>query len=204
MLAFQEEGVKKDDGVMKFIQANCIPFSDRSNLLNLIEKEMKNKEWSPNWCDELILLSSNESGVEETTINNEKVKYYHIKVKNLNRYKSARNCYVYLESILDIAKNRNIPFQTVEYKWRGFSFPNVVIPSNSSRHFDTFIVKHKNPSVADSSNFSDGSPHHIQTLRGPGDFELTFKVMSENFRPAIGRFILHLDTKIGDVTLKKK
>lgn len=188
---------------MKFIQTNCIRFSNRNSLPGLVEKEIKNKHWNPKWRDELILLSSNEYGVEET-IDNKKVQYYHVQVKNLNPYKSALNCYVFLESIMDVANSRNISFETVEYKWRGVSFPNVVITSNSSRYFDTFIIQHENPNVARSSNFSDGSQHHMQTLTGPGDFELTFKVISENFRPAIGSFTLHLDNHIKKVTLKNK
>lgn len=36
VLAFQEEGVKKDDGILRFIQANCIPFSERKGLADLV------------------------------------------------------------------------------------------------------------------------------------------------------------------------
>jgi len=38
VLAFQEKGVKKDDGILGFIQANCIPFSKRRNLPMLLRK----------------------------------------------------------------------------------------------------------------------------------------------------------------------
>jgi len=200
-LAFQGEGVKKDDGIMKFIQANCITFHDRQFLPGLVEEGIKNKEWKSNWHDELILLIDNECGTEEET-DAGLVQYYHVAVKNLNPYKSALSCYVFLESVKDVAADRSISFETVEYKWRGVSFPNVVITSNSSRHFDTFIIQHSNPNVAHSSNFSDGSQHHVQTLTGPGDFELTFKVISDNFRPAIGSFVLHLNNDIKKVTLK--
>jgi hypothetical protein len=43
-LAFQEEGLKRDDGILRFIQANCIPFSDRKQLPSLIAEKIKEKQ----------------------------------------------------------------------------------------------------------------------------------------------------------------
>ena len=44
VLAFQEEGVKNDDGILKFIQANCKTFSDRKELSSLVASEVR-KKW---------------------------------------------------------------------------------------------------------------------------------------------------------------
>jgi hypothetical protein len=36
VLGFQESGVKKDDGILSYLQANCTPFSDKHTLANVI------------------------------------------------------------------------------------------------------------------------------------------------------------------------
>jgi hypothetical protein len=55
VLAFQEEGVKKDDGILGFIQANCIQFSDRMSLPKVIMTKVSERNWNPNWRNELVL-----------------------------------------------------------------------------------------------------------------------------------------------------
>jgi hypothetical protein len=55
VLAFQEEGVKKDDGVLRFIQANCIPFAKRTDLPATVLAKIKEKGWEATWRNELFL-----------------------------------------------------------------------------------------------------------------------------------------------------
>jgi hypothetical protein len=51
VLAFQESGVKSDDGIVRFIQMNAVQFTDRHLLPGLIAEEVtKRKEtWDPCW-----------------------------------------------------------------------------------------------------------------------------------------------------------
>lgn len=205
VLAFQEEGVKKDDGIMKFIQANCIVFTKREEILDLITEEISKKHWNPAWRNELILERDDpQQYTVEIDPTGRHLRYFHIVVRNVNPYKDAFNCCVYLESIIDLKTNNKIPIETIEYKWRGCSFPYVVIAAEAYRQFDTFIVYHDEPFNALSSNLTDASRHHIHRIEGPGDFELTFKVISENFSPSAERFIFHLDDNIDKVSLTKK
>src|SRR5437773_503907 len=39
LLAFQEKGVKEDDGILRFLQANASPFKDRHLLPNVVADE---------------------------------------------------------------------------------------------------------------------------------------------------------------------
>ena len=54
VIAFQEIDVKKEDGILKYIQANCYPFSDRGNLPDLVIKKVRERGWIPFWRKELI------------------------------------------------------------------------------------------------------------------------------------------------------
>src|ERR1700733_11674436 len=55
VLAFQENGVKTDDGVLRFLQANATPFTDRNLLPNVIADEVQRRKWNPHLRNELIL-----------------------------------------------------------------------------------------------------------------------------------------------------
>jgi hypothetical protein len=54
VLAFQESGVKKGDGILQFLQANATPFTDRSLLSNLVVKRVEKSKWDPHWRNELV------------------------------------------------------------------------------------------------------------------------------------------------------
>jgi hypothetical protein len=49
VLAFQEAGVKQLDGIMGFLQANVIQFTDRHLLPNVIADKVLERGWQPNW-----------------------------------------------------------------------------------------------------------------------------------------------------------
>ena len=204
VLAFQEEGAKKDDGIMKFIQANCISFKNKEKLLISITEEVLKRRWNPAWRDELIFERVPQQYSDEIDPHRRRLRYFHVNVRNVNPYKDAFNCCVYLESIINLRTKNKIPIETIEYKWRGCSFPYVLIAAGSYRQFDTFIVYHDEPFNAISSNLSDGSQYHTHTIKGPGEFELTFKVISQNFPTALVKFIFHLDDNINKVSLIEK
>ena len=60
VLAVQEDGVKSDDGILRIIQANVIPFTDRNLLPDLIGSEIRRTErdWKAGWRNELALVIS--------------------------------------------------------------------------------------------------------------------------------------------------
>lgn len=57
MLAFQESGVKAEDGILQFIQANATPSTDRDLLPTVIADEVNKRKdtWDPRWRNELVL-----------------------------------------------------------------------------------------------------------------------------------------------------
>jgi hypothetical protein len=53
LLAFQEKGVKQDDGLVRFLQANATVFTDRNLLPNVIADEVQRRKWNPHSRKEL-------------------------------------------------------------------------------------------------------------------------------------------------------
>ncbi len=52
VLAFQEKGVRRLDGLIAFLQTNSSEFSDRDKLLTQIATEVSSR-WQPNWRNQL-------------------------------------------------------------------------------------------------------------------------------------------------------
>ena len=123
------------------------------------------------------------------------VRYFHLEVKNEHFSKTSFNTYAYLERIVDLRSGKPVDLKLVEFKWRGVVFPNVVIPYQSSREFDAFRVYHDSPSQLHLGAFTD-SPDHMKAL-GPGDYELTFVVHSQNF--GVSRSIFRLQAGGGNL-----
>lgn len=205
VIAFQEKGVKKDDGILKFIQANCVEFTDRSTLPQTIA-DYAQKTWNPHWKNEIFLERDYKDLQDVLRIpGNRLARFFHIKVVNRNRWKSALNCLAYLKSIRNVNTQEEWFFETVELKWKGVNFPDAVILPNSYRCLDGFFVHHDSPNLA----YTSLSPYvdftgYFHEIKGPGDFELVYSVLSQNFGPTTAIFALHLGTRLEDIAFQKK
>lgn len=205
VLAFQEEGVKKDDGVLKFIQLNCIPFSKRGNLPRLVADKVKERQWDPTWRNELTLTRSKD---DFQNANNRGVdgKYFHIKVFNNHKDKIACNCVAYVERITDL-KNGNVSvLELVELKWKGMRTLGVAIAPKLSRYLDAFHINFHTPNIVNLglNPFVIDWEGYIRDYQiiGEGNYEIDYVVFSEEFSPARAKFKLHLDKQIQDSTFE--
>jgi hypothetical protein len=199
-LGFQEQGVSPDDGILKFIQTNCTAFTDRHTLANVIADKIELASWNPRWKNQLRMERDPEQFSEHLQTNGKIGRFFFITVKNLNPYKFARNCYVFPESIYDLGAAKKIPVQIIELKWSGYILPNATIPPSSQRPFDSFFVLQDNPETPCFRIYSD-SIHFIPRIKGPGDYLLTYVVISENFSTVRGTFKMHLDNKLDNTRL---
>lgn len=203
IVAFQEKGVKQEDGLMGFLQGNSIPFSDRHLLANVIADTIQQR-WDPHWKKQLYLDRENEQFVDSKRIpENKMARYFHVLVKNLNSRTPAINCYVYLEQVRDLSNNSNIPIETIEFEWAGYTQPNAVILPNASRHFRAFNILHQDAKKLCFDLFTDSS-RFIPRINGPGEFELTYVVVSENFPPARRTFSLHIGDELDEIRFQPK
>lgn len=204
ILAFQEKEVKKEDGILRYIQANCLPFSDRKGLPVAVVEKVKERNWNPNWRNEMELDQEN-AFVDAVTASGPS-RFYHIKVRNKHKDKTCRNCIAFVTQIKNLGTGETTIPESVELKWKGVTTTNVHIMAKSFRFLDAFHMMHAkpntailglNPFIIDYSGYTD------YIISDPQDHEIDYAVFSENFPPAIARFRLHLGTNLGDATFHK-
>lgn len=204
LLAFQEVGVKKDDGVLRFLQANATPFTNRSQLPNVIADEVERLKWNPSSRNELLLERVKPPWVDATEVASRELRrFFHIEVRNLHHKKTATNCYVYLEKATKLAQSSTaIPFGSVESKWAGYVLPNAHILPSSARRFDALFIAHRRPTEVRFPTFTDSSEFGCPPLLGAGEYELCYAVVSDNFPIARVSLKLTVSDRLDGTTLK--
>jgi hypothetical protein len=214
VLAFQEKGVKTDDGILKFLQTNATPFTDRKLLPNVIADQVQRRKWSSTLRNELV-LERDERGqhvdhyVQPSASTVLQLQYlpqrrfYYINVRNLHDHKTAMNCYVYLERVSRLgASVATIPFGSVELKWSGYTLPNAHILPQTSRPFDAIAIFHTTPTAPGLVTFSDSMGFGYLPIDVAGEYELSYAVVSDNFPIVRASFSLNLSAKLDDTTLR--
>lgn len=181
LMSFQEEGIKYDDGLMRFLQGNSITFNNRDELPAMVDDRLKKLDWNPEWKNQLSLKTS-PSNFADATIGpeNQMCRFFHIDVDNLNPIKAALNCYGYIEKIINLDDKAEIKFEMSELKWKGYTFPNVIIGPKRTRKLDAFWVYHQEPNILRFNIFSDYGGN-LHGLAGGSKLEFTYSIISENF-----------------------
>jgi hypothetical protein len=208
VLALQESGVKTDDGILRFLQANATQFSDRHLLANVIADKVQERGWNPRWRNDLLI--GREIGQFHDADRVEAVpgrqprffkgRFFHIDVRNRHRSKIATNCYVYLERAINRHTSAEIPLKTVEFKWAGYVLPNAHILPGQIRRFDAFWIAHERPTQLQFNVYCDASDY-IPHIEGEGAYRLSYAVVADNFPPARRTFILDLNKSLELTTL---
>ena len=190
ILAFQENGVKRD-GVLDETQVNATSFSERSELLEKIEQQVKDA-WRSDWRRQLVLEQADDPTCEIVPQRSStQGSFFHIKVRNRHVRAATRSCYGYLRSVRDAVSNRTIPFESAELRWAGYCLPNAIIPPKECyRKLDAVWFDSGDPLQPRFNMFSDW-PRCMPNLRGPGSWELEYEVTSENILGS--RITLSLD-----------
>jgi hypothetical protein len=180
VLALQEAGVKKHDGILGFLQANTIPFTDRHLLPSVIADKVKERNWNPNWRNELVLERDPNQFLDAQLKPWDKMaRFFHIGVKNRHRDKVARDCYVYLEKAtrLDPRREINIPATAMMFNWAGYSLPNAHIPPGATRPFDAFWIFHEQPTQLRFPILTTYTGF-LPQVNGEGSYELQYVVLA--------------------------
>jgi hypothetical protein len=193
--AFQEKGVKPKDGLMQFLQTNTKEFTDKNLLPNAVADIVRQRGWNPSWRNELVLEAPQ-------TVDNVRIydiagqdqgngKFFLINVRNHHREKLAMSCCVYLTSATKLPAT-DIPLKTIEFKWAGTPLPGVGIAAGDSRLFDAFHIPHSDPLALQFNVHTDSGEYLPRFQKEEGEYELSFRVTSENFAAVQRRFILAL------------
>lgn len=208
LLAFQEDGVKPEDGIMRFLQGNAIQFTDRDSLPGIICNKVQKLKWKSHWKNQLIMEIPSPffRDVPDITLNKVK-RCFHIQVRNLHLHKPAINCSVYLEKIVNLTNNTEIAIETTGIKWRGATSPNTAIAPMSYRNFNIFWTYHNCSlehisfeGLTDTTDIFESIP----TLAGFKDIELTYLVLSANFTPIRKTFQVHICNGSEEITFQEK
>lgn len=201
VVAFQENGVKSDDGILRFLQTNATTFSDRPLLPNIIADEVQRRGWNAGLRNEVVLEREPKQKVDAHLGNTQQVgRFFHLSVRNLHSRKTATNCYAYLEKATRLNPYTDIPLNTIEFKWAGYVLPNAHVSPGSVRRVDAFWINHNNPTVLQFNTFSD-STEFIPQIQGEGEYELSYSIVSDNFPPARISLKLKLSASLERTTL---
>jgi hypothetical protein len=197
VIAFQESGVKQDDGILPFIQANAKQFLDRDRLASVIVSEVQQRGWLPNCRNDLVFerdpaqRGDSPFGLES---------FFHISVHNRHRHKTATNCCVQLKKVTKLDASREIECSPAELTWAGHREMNVSIPPSTSRKFDALHIRRDTPTEVRFQT-SSTSPEFAPPILGTGRYELTYSVVTDNFPIACASFILNLDPSLSLTSL---
>jgi hypothetical protein len=207
LIALQESGVRQDDGILRFLQANALLFSERRLLPETIASEVQKRNWDPRWRNELVLERepgqfSDAQRVFPSGQSAGMARFFHVNVRNRHRRNTARNCYVYLERMVNLTTSAEIPLKAVEFKWAGYLLPNAHIPAGQVRKFDAFWVFNSSPADVLFNVFADSNEYIPRIPTAVGRYELTYLVVADDFPPARGSFILSLQNSLGLTTFE--
>lgn len=207
VLAFQEHGTKVTDGILGFIHANAIPFSERNRLPELVAASVQQRinegRWDPRWRNELALERRPEDFTDPVIRNTGQTgRFFHIGVRNRHRSKTALNCYAYLETASALDSGSDVPVRQVEFKWEGYMLPNAHIHARTVRSFDAFYILHDHPTqIQFNSPFCDAWPF-LPNIGGPNShYKLSYAVLADNFPPARRSFLLNISNSLNATTL---
>jgi len=206
VLAFQEQGTKLTDGILGFIQANAISFSERNKLPDLVadyvEKRINDGRWDPRWRNELALERRPEDLSDPVIRDTGKAgRFFHIRVHNRYRTKTALNCYAYLEKASALDSDSDIPLRPVEFKWEGYILPNAHIHAKTVRRFDAFWILHEDPTQLQFNPFCDAWPFLPKIGGANSQYKLTYLVLADNFPPARRSLVLKIGRSLDATTL---
>ncbi len=183
VMTFQQTGVLKLDGLMRFLQANAVEFSNPADLPDLIRKRIEKVRWESGWkrrlafrlCDPLMV----DARAQDGALN----RFFHLSVGNPHSRKPALLCSCIVESIERTGGGGFVDFRPGEVHWAGSSEQFVTIPVGRERQVDIGFINHRNPAIFMFNSFTTSS-QFLPPLLGPGEYDVKFTVVSQNFQPA--------------------
>lgn len=206
VLAFQEAGVLRLDGMIRFLQANAFPFTDRASLPDLVQAKVTQHAWTSGWRKTLRLTRNPTQFEDADSIDLDRRpagvrRFFQASVLNQHRQLVAAHTYIYLDRVTRDSDGGDIPVKSVELKWAGYRYPNAVVRPGMSRDFDCCWIHHDYPSVARFGGFAD-STEYMPVIQGPGRYRIRFTALADRFGPQSLDVLLTLGATIDAARLE--
>lgn len=202
VIALREIGIKTEDGILGFLQANPIMFEDRSAVADQVIQLVRER-WRPGWRKELVLEKEAGHFIDANIGGSRRGRYFHIRVRNLDHKRAALNCRVFLEKLFHLDHDVSIPVETLEFKWAGSPLASGTIGAGAVRSFDAIWFVHGDTTVPKFNVHTD-STQFMPKLNGYGNYVLTFLVVSDNCPPARGSFRLSYRRSVDAIRLEQE
>jgi hypothetical protein len=116
--------------------------------------------------------------------------WYHLRVRNRNKRKTARNCIAYIEKINQVEKRLSYKPEQVELKWKALTPQSISIAPNSERRLDAFHYSFSDGIIKLGINHflvdNNVIPSQYE-LRTKGTYEIDYVIYSDNFSTSRAR-----------------
>ena len=205
-----ENRVEQRSEIVGYVQSNPAEFGDRRMLPDVAIPPVQRKGWRSGWRYHLTLYRDpkqhSDADMQVATpfgVRSSKGRWFHIEVRNSHPKKPAINCYTYLKRLTCINTKTVIPLEANEFYRAGCVLLSAQIDPYESRYFDSFYVLHDEPYVPLFPMFSDSTKHYPRVC-GPGQYEMTYEVVSDNLPPSEKTFIATFSTRLDGTTLIEK
>lgn len=181
MLAFHKGKIDLD-GIGKYLILKSIEVSSYKEIINNLKKSTKT--WDPKSVHQLELTFGNYHS-NMVTANNPQAplsNWIHIIVHNRSKFFYCKNCYAFVESIIETTTGNTI-LSNNDYKteliWAGTNDISINIPQDGKRDIDALIWYQGTPNVQFHQRTS--STQYRYPDLNFGKYKIVYGVISDNF-----------------------
>lgn len=194
-IAFQEDGVRKLDGMLYAMQLNAEPFADRSGLVGRVIERVKH-QWRFNWKNALTIEIA-VPPFHDALPNHQQHRFHFLAVRNLHDRRVALDCQIFPVMVRRVGSDEELLQASTEIKWTGYILPEARIRPKTVRSFDAIVVPHSKPTRAQLHCVTD-AVDYFTVLDGAGEYDIDFEVTSSNFPTARCRARITLGATVDD------
>lgn len=184
-ILLKEEGVKLE-GIGAFLLSNAKLFTDKKEVVPIIEKELTDRKWDPQYTRHLKATrcepSPNIFGYQDHA-GKRLIRAWYIHIENRRMDLAARDTSVHLKEIQHPDGNKFPAGDNSEIKWAGhLTRYQMVIPPKGTRTIDAFVIDATEGSVYLNSSL-DVTPRKpiIGSDSPKGKYTLFYEVFADQF-----------------------
>ena len=136
-------------------------------------------------------------------VNKQPARLLLVAVRNKDKRKTARNCYVFMKSLRNAETGEEYIKEVFGLTWSEYKSPSAHILPETYREFNSFLRMKSRSDMPLMDDFFD-SDQLIPPTQGLADLIAEYWVVSDNFKIAKGVFVIHLDKDMDKVSISKK